>query len=106
MNKKIRTNSVSSNSSESIATIDSRSYSTDKSRSNSREFSIETNIENLYSSDLSNNKNVWVIPIAKKQHKRRERDMPINQENISTTPIINYEYLNFKHDADIETKNN
>ena len=43
MSKKIRTNSVSSNSSESIATIDSRSYSTDKSRSNSREFFIETN---------------------------------------------------------------
>ena len=106
MNKKIRTNSVSSNSSESIATIDSRSYSTDKSRSNSREFSIETNIENLYSSDLSNNKNIWVIPIAKKQHKRRERDMPINQENISTTPTINYNYLNFKQIADIETKNN
>ena len=102
MSKKIRTNSVSSNSSESIATIDSRSYSTDKSRSNSREFFIETNIENLYNSDLSNNKNIWVIPIVKKDHKRRKRDMPINQENISTTPIINYEYLNFKQDVDIE----
>ena len=53
MSKNIRKNSISSNSSESITTIDSRSYSTDKSRSNSREFSIETNIENLYSSDLS-----------------------------------------------------
>lgn len=98
MSKNIRKNSISSNSSESITTIDSRSYSTDKSRSNSLELHVDiTNI-----TDLSNNKNIWVIPIAKKDHKRRKRDMPINQENISTTPIINYEYLNFKQDVDIE----
>ena len=28
--------------------------------------------------------------------------MHINQENISTTPIINYEYLNFQQFVDIE----
>ena len=100
MSKNIRKNSISSNSSESIATIDSRSYSTDKSRSNSLELHVDiTNI-----TDLSNNKNNWVIPIAKKDHKRRKRDMHINQENISTTPIINYEYLNFKEYVDIEEK--
>ena len=98
MSKNIRKNSISSNSNESIATIDSRSYSTDKSRSNSLELHVDiTNI-----SDLSNNKNNWVIPIAKKDHKRRKRDMHINQENISTTPIINYEYLNFQQFVDIE----
>ncbi len=100
MSKNIRKNSISSNSSESITTIDSRSYSTDKSRSNSLELHVDiTNI-----TDLSNNKNNWVIPIAKKDHKRRKRDMHINQENISTTPIINYEYLNFKEYVDIEEK--
>lgn len=100
MSKNIRKNSISSNSNESIATIDSRSYSTDKSRSNSLELHVDiTNI-----SDLSNNKNNWVIPIAKKDHKRRKRDMHINQENISTTPIINYEYLNFQQFVDIEEK--
>ena len=98
MSKNIRKNSISSNSSESITTIDSRSYSTDKSRSNSLELHVDiTNI-----TDLSNNKNNWVIPIAKKDHKRRKRDMHINQENISTTPIINYEYLNFQQFVDIE----
>jgi len=98
MSKKIRKNSISSNSNESIVTIDSRSYSTDKSRSNSLELHVDiTNI-----TDLSNNKNNWVIPIAKKDHKRRKRDMHINQENISTTPIINYEYLNFQQFVDIE----
>ena len=98
MSKKIRKNSISSNSNESIVTIDSRSYSTDKSRSNS----LELHVDITNTTDLSNNKNNWVIPIAKKDYKRRKRDMPINQENISTTPVINYEYLNFQQFVDIE----
>jgi hypothetical protein len=105
MNKKLRKNSFTTNSSESITSIDSRSYSTDKSRSNSIEFSIETNIENFTSIDLSNNKNNWVIPIAKKEPKRRKRDMHINNENISTTPVINYDYLNFQHFTVLESTN-
>tara|TARA_B100001287_G_scaffold153856_1_gene129423 strand:+ start:449 stop:757 length:309 start_codon:yes stop_codon:yes gene_type:complete len=101
MSKKIRKNSVSSNSNESISTIDSRSYSTDKSRSNSLELHVDiTNI-----TDLSNNKNNWVIPIAKKEPKRRKRDMHINNENISTTPVINYDYLNFQHFTVLESTN-
>ena len=105
MSRKIRKNSISSNSSESITSIDSRAYSTDKSRSNSIEFSIETNIQSLTSIDLSNNKNNWVIPIAKKEHKRRKREMSFKNENISTTPVINYDYLNFQQFIDIESTN-
>ena len=102
MSKNIRKNSISSNSSESIPSIDSRSYSTDKSRSNSLELHVDiTNIN-----DLSNNlieEKKWIIPIPIKK-KRREREMSLKKETISTTPIINYEYLNFQQFVDIESK--
>jgi hypothetical protein len=102
MSKKIRTNSVCSNTSESSISIDSRSYSTDKSRSNSIELNFDTAI------DLSNNiildKTKWIIPIPIK--KRRKRDEPLKHENVSTTPVINYEYLNFQQIINIESKSN
>lgn len=101
MSKKIRTNSVCSNTSESSLSIDSRSYSTDKSRSNS----IELNFDTI--NDLSNNilldKTKWIIPIPIK--KRRKRDESLEHENISASPKINYEYLNFQQIVNVESKN-
>tara|TARA_Y100000991_G_scaffold214344_1_gene201868 strand:+ start:50 stop:388 length:339 start_codon:yes stop_codon:yes gene_type:complete len=104
MNKTTRKQSISSN--ESISSMDSRAYSTDRSRSdsgdkprtNSRNSDIDDNISNLLI-DISSNvelKEGWGFPVKekKKQSNRRLRDITYKPRR-TPTPTINFDYGHF-----------
>ena len=94
----IRKQSMSSN--ESIKSIDSRSYSTDKSRSDSdKQRSNSDDASEILNIDVSTNlifKEGWGINIKKEEkknkHKRRSRDITYKPRK-TPTPTINFDYL-------------
>ena len=104
MSKNIRKQSISSN--ESISTMDSRAYSTDKSRSDSsssNRFDSTDDLNNTINNiviDISNNvelKEGWGFPIKKeeeKKKKRRLRDVTYKPRR-TPTPTINFDYGQF-----------
>lgn len=101
----LRKNSISSN--ESIVSMDSRAYSTDRSisdssdkpRTNSRNSDIDDNITNLFI-DISSNvelKERWGFTIKKgikKKSIRRPRDITYKPRR-TPTPTINFDYDQF-----------
>ena len=98
----IRKQSLSS--SDSIKSIDSKAYSTDKSRSDSdkqRTNSRNSDVDESLIIDLSTNlilKEGWGIPLQKednkKKQKRRSRDITYKPRK-TPTPTINFDYDQF-----------
>ena len=98
----IRKQSLSS--SDSIKSIDSKAYSTDKSRSDSdkqRTNSRNSDVDESLIIDLSANlilKEGWGIPLqkqdSKKKQKRRSRDITYKPRK-TPTPTINFDYDQF-----------
>ncbi len=113
MSKKLRKYSITSHSSnESINSIDSRAYSTDRTISTGTSGSIEKELNKL-DDTFDNSCNLFKktnkcqfrfrpISLRRPVRKRRPRDQGINQKEKNPTPVVNYDYLNFVEYIDLE----
>ena len=113
MSKKLRKYSITSHSSnESINSIDSHAYSTDRTISTGTSGSIEKELNklddtfdnscNLFKKTNKSQFRFRPISLRRPVRKRRPRDQGINQKEKNPTPVVNYDYLNFVEYIDLE----
>ena len=115
MSQRVRKYSITSHSSnDSMNSIDSQAYSTDKSRSTSRSTSRSNSLEkeilnnltdsfdNSYNLFKKTNKSQFRFRPIGLRKLRRQREQNINKREKILTPTVNYDYLNFSDYVDLE----